>query len=360
MRKTMIDVLIIDDLKSAREMIRDLLASDADIHVCAMADNSESAVKMVRHHCPHVIVLDSHLKGTTGYEVARAVIKERPTPIIMVAAGDEPLREASANPFACGVLDIFQKSDLYRWRTRPEAAEAFIRKIKLISKVKSPAIKKHCDTAKTPSAMKHLHPSPLFAANKPPMGTEKLVAIVSSTGGPNALFQILRALPADFPAPIVMVQHMSPGFIQGLAEWLDHEAHIRVRVAKDQEELHPGVGLLAPDDMHLTIGRKNRIRLVKTPPLGGHRPSGNVLLESVGTQYGPHAMAVILTGMGSDGADGMVTLKSAGGKTIAQDRETSVIFGMPNAAIKLGVVDQTLPLAQIAPAILKFVQGKAL
>ena len=147
---------------------------------------------------------------------------------------------------------------------------------------------------------------------------------------------------------------MSPGFIHGLAEWLNHKDHIRVHVAEDNAPLQPGEALLAPDDTHLTVGEQHRIKFLDTPPVRGHKPSGNTLLQSVGEVYGPQAMGVILTGMGTDGAEGMAILKKSGGKTIAQDQNTSVIFGMPKSAIGLGAVDRVLPLPEIASAIAKF------
>ncbi|MCP4578874.1 MAG: hypothetical protein GY846_21565 [Deltaproteobacteria bacterium] len=182
----------------------------------------------------------------------------------------------------------------------------------------------------------------------------RIIAIVSSTGGPNALFKVLRDLPSDFPSPILIVQHMSPGFIHGLAEWLNHDDHIRVRVAENKGALLQGEALLAPDNAHLTVGENHRIKLVDAPPVGGHRPSGNILLESIGECYGRRALGIILTGMGHDGAEGMAALKTAGGKTIAQDQNTSIIFGMPKSAINLGAVDLVLPLSKIASAIVRF------
>ncbi len=352
----MIKVLIVDDLKSAREMIRDMLAPDPDIHVCAMADNGENAIAMVKSHHPHLILLDSHLRQTSGYEVAEAIMKVRPTPIIMIAASSDSHADTPIRAFGCGVLEVIKKEDLYRWRTRPDVVAGFIRKIKLLSKVNRHSIKKHCEATEAGQR----HTASVKTISMDVNGNKKdgieVVAMVSSTGGPNALFQILRALPADFPAPILIVQHMSPGFIHGLAEWLNHEDHIRVRVAQDNGVLLPGEALLAPDNAHLTVGQNHRIKLVQSPPLGGHRPSGSTLLESIGNLYGPRALGVILTGMGHDGAQGMGILKAAGGKTIAQDQATSVIFGMPKTAIALGAIDQVLPLSEIASAIERHVK----
>ena len=350
----MVEVLIVDDLKSAREMIRDILVSDPHIHICGMVDNGNEAVEMVKRLQPHLIILDSHLKQTSGYEVAEEIMQVRPTPIIMVTTASDALVDTPERMFGCGVLDVIGKRDLYRWRTRPDVAAGFIRKIKLLSKVNRTSIKKHCE--KTETRPKTADPINRGSLNINASGKDenRIIAIVSSTGGPNALFKVLRELPSGFPAPILIVQHMSPGFIHGLAEWLNHEDHIRVRVAENKGTLLPGEALLAPDNAHLTVDENHRIKLVDTPPVGGHRPSGNTLLKSIGECYGRQALGIILTGMGHDGAEGMAALKTTGGKTIAQDQNTSVIFGMPKSAINLGAVDLVLPLSQIASAIVRF------
>ncbi len=352
----MVQVLIVDDLKSAQNLIRDILLSDSHIHICGMTDNGKDAVEMTKKLEPHLIILDSHLKQISGYKVAEEIMQTRPTPIIMVSAASETLMDKPERMFGCGVLDVIEKRDLYRWRTRPDVAAGFIRKIKLMSKVNRLSILKHCE--KTETRLKTADP-----VNRAPIRIDasrknknKIIAMVSSTGGPNALFKILRALPSNFPIPILIVQHMSPGFIRGLAEWLNHKDRIRVRVAEDKDTLLPGEALLAPDNTHLAVDGNHRIKLLGEPPLGGHKPSGNTLFKSIGEHYGNRALGIILTGMGSDGAQGMAALKAAGGKTIAQDQSTSVIFGMPKSAIALGVVDFVLPLSKIAPAIIKFAQ----
>jgi two-component system, chemotaxis family, protein-glutamate methylesterase/glutaminase len=350
----MVEVLIIDDLKSARDMIRDILRSDPHIHICGMAGDGNDAVNMVKKLHPHLIILDSHLKQTSGYEVAEKIMQVRPTPIIMVTTASDALVNGPDRMFGCGVLDVIKKGDLYRWRTRPDVAAGFIRKIKLLSKVNRVSIKKHCEKVETRLKTADSIKKDSVKVNTSRQDENRIIAIVSSTGGPNALFKVLRDLPAGFPIPILIVQHMSPGFIHGLAEWLNHEDHIRVRVAENKGALLPGEALLGPDNAHLTVGENHRIKLVDTPPVGGHRPSGNTLLKSIGEHYGKHALGIILTGMGSDGAQGMATLKAAGGKTIAQDQNTSVIFGMPKAAINLGAVDLVLPLSKIAPEIARF------
>ncbi len=345
----MIKVLIVDDLKSAREMVRGILVSDPDIEVVGMTENEAETLQALRTQQPHLIVLDDSLKQTSGYDIAEKVMQIRPTPIIMLTASSEELRNHVLRAFDCGVLEVISKGDLYRWRTRPEVARALIRKIKLLSKVRPESLKECGGKRRKPKGIpKPSLPPPLNGKNS------RMVAIVSSTGGPNALYQILQELPSNLAAPVLIVQHMSSGFIKGLAEWLTGKDHLQVQVAKDSDLVIPGRALLAPDDYHLTVTPQKRIKLLNAPPVGGHRPSGNFLFQSVADHYGPGALGIILTGMGSDGAQGMRILKAAGGKTIAQDENTSVIFGMPKSAIELGVVDRILPVTKIASEIIAF------
>ncbi len=345
----MIKVLIVDDLKSAREMIRDILVSDPEISIVGMAEDEPETLEIIERLQPHLIVLDSFLRQTSGYKIAEKVMRIRPTPIIMLSTSSDELTDHTPRIFDCGVLDVIPKTDLYRWRTHPEVAKAFIRKIKLLSKVRPESLKE-CGVRKRKRTERPIRDVDLPLKE----GNGRIVAIVSSTGGPNALFQILQKLPPDLLVPILIVQHMSSGFIKGLAEWLTGKDHLRVRVAKEHDLVIPGRVLLAPDDVHLTVTSSKRIRLVDTPPVGGHRPSGNHLFQSVADHYGPGALGIILTGMGSDGVVGMEFLKAAGGKTIAQDEDSSVIFGMPKAAIERGIVDRILPVTKIASEIIAF------
>jgi len=177
-----------------------------------------------------------------------------------------------------------------------------------------------------------------------------VAAIAASTGGPSALAEVLRALPAELGIGIVIVQHVAEGFSAGLAESLDRESQISVREAQDGDEIKLGYAFLAPTGFHMVVrayATGNRVMLDKAPPVSGHRPSADVLFTSVAETYGHNSIGVILTGMGSDGASGIVAIKNAGGRTIVQDKESCVVFGMPKAAIETGVVDEILPLDSI-------------
>jgi two-component system chemotaxis response regulator CheB len=185
-----------------------------------------------------------------------------------------------------------------------------------------------------------------------------LLAIASSTGGPQALLTLLRRLPPTFPLPIVVVQHIAAGFTQGLAEWLARECRRPVACAADGDKPGPGSVLLAPDARHLLLGADGRVRLAAGDP-PAICPAADVMMESVAAAFNAQVIGVILTGMGRDGAVGMQAIRQAGGYTIAQDEHTSIIFGMPRAAINLGVIDEVLPLDGIAPRLEQLVAGLA-
>lgn len=341
----MIHVLIIDDLKSAADLIADILRSDNEIIVSGIATDKDEALRQVVSLQPQLIVLDSYVGKFNGMQLAREIMRLRPTPILMTVSAESDLTEDGKDFFSCGVIELIDKNELYRWRTRPDVAQRFIKKVKMLSRIGDAHWVK-AKRALCSDAVKESFPNI--------EGERKVVAIVSSTGGPNTLVQVLSRLQPDFPAPVLLVQHMSKGFIQGFAEWLDEWIALKVSVAEDKGELLPGRLLLAPDDRHLTVNSHRQVKLVDDPPVRGHRPSGDYLLRSVGKHFRSGALGVVLTGMGKDGAEGMRRLKALGGKTIAQDEASSIIFGMPKAAIDLGVVDRVLSIDGIAEAMIEF------
>lgn len=182
---------------------------------------------------------------------------------------------------------------------------------------------------------------------------DKIVAVATSTGGPEALVKILKTFPKDIPCPIVIVQHITTGFVSGLVEWLNTECQIEVRIAEDAQALKPGTVYIAPCEMQMRVDMKSKIHLTNDPAYNGHRPSASVLLESVARSHGKNAIGVILTGMGSDGAEGIKAIKEVNGYTIAQDEKSCVVFGMPKVAIDMDVVDAVLPLDKIAEEIIR-------
>jgi two-component system chemotaxis response regulator CheB len=200
-------------------------------------------------------------------------------------------------------------------------------------------------------------PPSLPQPTSPVGGRIRVVAVAASTGGPAALQRLLAGLPADFPAPILVVQHITTGFTSGLADWLDAVCPVRVKVAREGEPLAARTAYLAPDDRHLGVTGRSLVALSAAPPIGGFRPSGTFLFEAVARAFGPEVLAVILTGMGDDGVAGLRAVRQAGGRIIAQDEKTSVVFGMPGATVAAGLADVVLPLDAIAPRIAKEAAG---
>ncbi len=344
----MVNVLIVDELKMVRLTMKDILSSDPAVCVVGMTDNEQEALRMVRDLDPHLVVLGLHLQKKSGYDIAKKIMASSPRPIIMAAGSSENMDESAERASECGILDVVNKSDLYHWRTNPDAAWQFVRKVKLLSRILGGG--RPTRPRKRPRPQR-IQPSPSRDRQE-----ARAVAIVSSTGGPNALDRVLSALPLDTASSILIVQHMSTGFIQGLAEWLDGRCPLDVHVARDGELLHPCLVLLAPDDSHLTVTGDGRVRLLDDPPVRGHRPSGEYLFRSVAEHFGPAGLGILLTGMGQDGAHGLKRLKDAGGRTIAQDEQSSVIFGMPKSAIDLEAADKILPLDRISTEIVRFSQ----
>jgi two-component system chemotaxis response regulator CheB len=245
-----------------------------------------------------------------------------------------------------GALDVIDKSELELVGDK-KSGEALIAKIKFLNGVRVV----HQPLTRSADERSVVD---LKATRK--KVSDKIVAIVASTGGPQALLEILKRLPEDFPCGIVIVQHISNGFLAGLVGWLAKECKIKVKIGEDSEEIRAGVAYIAPDNFQMRVADGGKIRLSNEPAFGGHRPSGDVLLESVARAYGKGGVAAILTGMGRDGAMGMKAVKQLHGRTLAQNEKSCVVFGMPQAAVEMNVIDKVLPLERIAEEIVGMVR----
>jgi two-component system chemotaxis response regulator CheB len=268
---------------------------------------------------------------------------EHPVPIVVVTSLDLD-RELglSLQATRLGAVSVLKRPSRVGDPSHKAFVGKLIEQVKLMSAVK--VIQRTRATTQVEPSSETDHPAPTPI----PVPSTRIVAMGSSTGGPAALHRILGALPADWSVPILIVQHISFGFVEGLASWLDKASPVHVKVAQPGERIQPGVVYIAPDDRHMRVDRQGRIALSQTEPVGGHRPSITPLFQSVARAYGPAAMSVILTGMGADGALGMQALRQAGAITIAQDEASCVVFGMPKEAIALGAVQHVVPLDQIA------------
>ncbi len=339
--KEMIRALIVDDSKTAREVIRDILASDPGIKVVGEAKNGQEALEKVSELRPDIITMDVIMPVKDGLEAVGEIMAYKPTPILVLssAAGDQEVNLAF-KAIQLGALDVMAKPRGFTTWELPELKKELIAKVKLLARIK---VISHPRGKKKRSEK---------LARTRAADSAKIVAIGASTGGPQAIMTILKQLPADFPGGISIVQHIASGFSKGFAQWLDQESRLKVKEAEQGEQIKPGTVLLAPTDLHLEIINE-RVNLTDSPPVNSCRPSADKLFSSVAQCYGSKTIGVILTGMGKDGTKGIKEIKERGGITIAQDEQSSVIFGMPKEAISLNVIDHVLPLSEIGKELIR-------
>jgi len=332
-------VLVVDDSLVAREMLSHILGSDAGIEVIGTATDGAEAVEMTALLRPDLVTMDIHMPRMDGIEATERIMAYTPTPVLVVSSsvyGEGVGRAFDA--LACGALDVVLKPAPRDWAGLDDIARDLVRRVRMLSQVR----------VITHVRGRHAGRRAVCARTDP--GSGSVVAIGASTGGPSALREVLGGLPAGLPAPILVTQHIAEGFIPGLVEWLDTACAIRVRVAEDGCALLPGTAYLAPTGKDLVIDG-GAVRLANPAASQVHAPSADVLFESVARSRGPAAVGVLLTGMGADGARGLGLLRDVGAATIAQDEATSVVFGMPRAAIERGAAERVLPLNDIAGAI---------
>ena len=345
----MINVLIADGSVTERAALGKLLRLDPEISVIGEASHSAEALELVKRLRPHIVVMGVHLPAAGGFSTTKEVMIEAPTPIVIVSnEHDAQQVEMSILALRAGALAIASvPSSLL-----PEASSAgeqLIATVKAMSQVK--VVRRWREARREGSR-------PWAAAPRPAAATEapaRIVAVAASTGGPAALQQILSELPADFGLPILVVQHIGSGFIDGLVQWLDSICSIHVKRATDGELLSPHTVYVAPDDRHLGVSSRSRIALSQAEQIGGFRPSATFLFESVARVFGESAVHVVLTGMGQDGVPGLQVARQLKGTILAQDQASSIVFGMPGAAIEAGLADYVLPLPSIADQLINLV-----
>jgi len=332
-----------------RQSTKFILQKDPELQVVGEASNGEQALALVKRLQPQVVTMDIRMPKMDGLEAIREIMAEQPVPIVVVTSVDlDQETDLAAQARRLGAVAVLRRPTGIATADYEKFATRLIEQVKLLSTLK---VIHRSRSARTTTGEPCQEPPPASA----PARKIEIVAIGASTGGPAALHQILSQLPADFPAPIVIVQHISFGFVEGLASWLDDACPLHVKVAQQGERLHAGNVYLAPDNHHMLVDRFNQISLAATEPVGGHRPAVTVLFQSVAQAYGAAALAVILTGMGADGAVGMQALRHAGAMTLAQDQASCVVFGMPKEAIALGAIQQIVPLGQIAQTLQQLV-----
>ncbi|NPV92030.1 MAG: chemotaxis response regulator protein-glutamate methylesterase [Firmicutes bacterium] len=394
-----IRVLVVDDSAFMRKMLSDILAEDPGIEVLGTARNGQEAIEGLNRLKPDVITLDVEMPVMGGLSALNEIMKIRPTPVLMISSATQAGAEATLKALQRGAVDFVAKPSGSISLDIGKLGDEIRQKVKLASTV---------NLSQAPAAVPALRPAPSpprpaevkvetgpprpaapvaapkaapAAAPKPappaapvvpaappsalsrPVWSEinKLVVIGTSTGGPKALYEIIPSLPKDLAAGVLIVQHMPPGFTRSLAERLNHASGINVKEAEDGDEVLPGWAYVAPGDYHMSVKTIERaagkrqliIELDKGSPVGGHRPDINTMFNSVAKSFWSKIVAVLLTGMGNDGTEGMKKIKAVGGRTIAEDQSTAVVFGIPRSAIEAKVVDRVVPLGQVAHEIVR-------
>jgi two-component system chemotaxis response regulator CheB len=342
-----IRVMIVEDSGVIRQFLEHIIGSDPRLEVVASVESGEDALRALTRVSPDVISMDIHLPGMSGLEATRRIMEERPTPIVVVSGSLQPNElEGSMLALKAGALVVVGKPVGTTHEDYESLAERLCTQLAIMSQVK--VVRQRFNGRKRPRrAARDRRDVPFATAEGRDHRSFVMIGIVASTGGPRALQTLLGAIPAEFPVPIALVQHITAGFHYGFVDWLDGACPLSVVTAEDGQFATAGHVYVAPPDEHLTI-HDERLCLWRGDPVSAQRPSGTVLLESMAASLGEQALGVVLTGMGDDGALGLSAIRHAGGYTIAEDESTAVVYGMPAVAKRLGAVCEQLPLDDIA------------
>ena len=351
-REKPIRVLIVDDSALVRQTLSDIISSDPELEVMAMASDPFVAADRIRDEIPDVITLDVEMPRMDGITFLQKIMSQRPVPVVICSSLAEKGSETALKALEYGAVEIIQKP---RLGTKQFLEES---KIRICDAIKAAAIARPRPISRRQTVEPKLNADAVIAKSATKamiQTTEKVVIVGASTGGTEALREFLEALPPDSPG-IVIVQHMPEHFTASFARRLDEICRISVKEAEDNDTVIPGRALIAPGNQHTILkrsGARYYVEIRQGPLVSRHRPSVDVLFRSAARYAGRNAVGVIMTGMGDDGANGLLEMREAGAATIAQDEATCVVFGMPQEAIKRGAADRVLPLEEIAGAVLR-------
>jgi two-component system chemotaxis response regulator CheB len=342
-----IKVLVVDDSPSMRLMLNHMLALDERIQVLATVNDGQAAIDFLNGVSlrPDVVLMDIHMPRIDGFEATRRIMETNPLPIVICTATADPhelqvaFRSMEAGAVACVEKPVGYEDP--RFETIMQNLQQTVRlmsEVKVIRRWPRPRLARVRTAAENPATHRVISP--------------RVIGIGASTGGPPVLQSILSGLPRDFAAPLVIVQHIARGFLPGMVEWLNQTTGLHVHVAAHGVAPERGHAYIAPDDFHLGVSAAGRLVLSREPAESGLRPAVSFLFRSLADNLGANAVGVLLTGMGRDGADELKRLRDLGALTIAQDRETCVVHGMPGAAIEIGAAAQVLPADRISAALI--------
>ncbi len=331
-------VLIVEDSLVIQQLLEHVILQDPRLKIAAVVASAEDALRILDRAAPDVISLDVWLPGMNGFEATRKIMQLRPTPIVVVSssADDQNLR-VTMNALQAGALAVLEKPSGVDSVEYSEFAERLCTQLVIMSQVK--LVRRYAP------ALPVSAPGSIAAFIR-----YRMLGIVASTGGPSAIARILAALGAQFSLPILLVQHIGASFLEGFAAWLESVTPFSVVIVRESLVPFSRTLYLAAPDCHLRV-ESGLLRVSRAAPVCAQCPSGDVLFESMANSLGPAALGVLLTGMGQDGAAGLLHLRNRGGYTIAEHESTAVVYGMPAEAVRLGAVCESLPLHSIAPRI---------
>ncbi|MCE5204414.1 MAG: chemotaxis response regulator protein-glutamate methylesterase [Coriobacteriales bacterium] len=354
-----IKVLVVDDSALVRQMLTRALGVDPRIEIVGSAKNGIEAIERATETQPDVITLDIEMPELNGIEALPHLLKVTPARVVILSSIDDP--DTTYQALSLGAVDFIPKPREGFASSLAELSDLLIKKIKIAYRV-SPAHRQTIAQAGTLAPPKKISKAeePSSGAT-PPSGPFRAVAFAASTGGPPALEAVFSGLSASLPAAYLVVQHLPAGFTASLARRLGKVTDIRMAEATEGMPVERGVAYIAPHGSHMMVegDRTPRIRLEQSPAIHGVRPAADPLLESVARRFGSHAVGVVLTGMGVDGAHGLKLIQQRGGSTIVQDENTSVVWGMPKAAVKIGAVDRIVPLQRISTEVRRCLREEA-
>lgn len=350
-----IKVLVVDDSPFVRKIISDILESDPQIKVIATANNGKTAIFKNREMNPDVITMDIEMPILDGLAALKYIIETNPKPVIMMSVLTQHGAEATFKALDYGAVDFIPKPSSMLSLSVDEIGDLLISKVKQVARFKFNFGKKVSTPGLPQSDASGLSSSDRRII-KPINFSRKIVGIGTSTGGPSALLNVFKGFPKGFPSPVLVVQHMPEGFTKAFSDRLNVCSNLAVKEAEEGDILRPGCGYIAPGHSHMVIEKKGDdgiIRVYKSDKVSGHRPSIDVLFESIAEFSGRDTIAAIMTGMGRDGATGIGRIKQKGGFTIAQNEETSVVYGMNRVAVHEGAITEIVPLFDIAKKIIE-------